>query len=119
MERAIEIYTSMSRKGEWTVTKPSKPSNFLRTQLYLRHWFERYMTDDALPKQLGRAPSDTVDDLPTQPRAMAEEVWTDWVFALEALFVANAKDGLGGQINVDQNLRLGRILSDLVGQARS
>lgn len=66
-----------------------------------------------------QAPSDTVDDLPPQPRAMAEEVWTDWVFALEALFVANAKDGLGGQINVDQNLRLGRILSDLTGQARS
>ncbi|SLN48803.1 Putative bacterial virulence factor [Falsiruegeria litorea R37] len=66
-----------------------------------------------------QAPSDTVDDLPQQPRAMAEEIWTDWVFAIEAMFVANAKDGLGGQINVDQNLRLGRILADLAGQATS
>ncbi|WP_164660982.1 virulence factor SrfC family protein [Tropicibacter sp. Alg240-R139] len=66
-----------------------------------------------------QTPSDSVNDLPAQPRAMAEEIWTNWVFAIEALFVDNAKDGLGGQINVDQNLRLGRILSELAGQARS
>ncbi|GGH21311.1 hypothetical protein SAMN05444007_102443 [Cribrihabitans marinus] len=58
---------------------------------------------------------DTVADLPERPRPVAEEVWTDWVFALDALFVANAKDGLGGQLNLEQNLRLGRILDALGG----
>lgn len=60
--------------------------------------------------------SDDVDDLPVQPRAVAEQVWTDWVFALDAVFVANAKDGAGGEINIEQNLRLGRILAALQGQ---
>ncbi len=57
--------------------------------------------------------SDGVDDLPAQPRSAAEEVWTDWAFALDAVFVANAKDGAGGDINVEQNLRLGQILAAL------
>ncbi len=61
--------------------------------------------------------ADTVDDLPAQPRAVAHQVWTDWVFALDAAFVANAKDGIGGEINVEQNLRLGQILAALDGRA--
>lgn len=61
--------------------------------------------------------SETVDDLPAQPLPLAERMWTDWVFALDAVFVANAKDGTGGEINVEQNLRLGRILSALNGRA--
>ena len=32
-------------EGEWHGTS-SKPSNFLRTQLYLRKWFERWGTQD-------------------------------------------------------------------------
>jgi hypothetical protein len=32
-------------QGEWHGTT-SKPSNFLRTQLYLRKWFERWGTHD-------------------------------------------------------------------------
>ena len=59
---------------------------------------------------------DRVDTLPQQPRAMAETAWTDWVFALDAVFTANAKDGAGGEINIEQNLALGRILSALPGQ---
>jgi hypothetical protein len=63
-----------------------------------------------------RAGSDSVDDLPEPPRATATEMWSDWVFALEALFEANARDGLGGDIDIDQNLALGRILAGLKGR---
>jgi len=59
--------------------------------------------------------ADSIDTLPAQPRAMAEAAWTDWVFALDAVFTANAKDGAGGEINIEQNLALGRILSALGG----
>jgi len=62
--------------------------------------------------------SDSIDDLPAQPRAMGEAAWTDWVFALDALFAANAKDGEGGEINIEQNLALGRILAALPEPAR-
>lgn len=61
--------------------------------------------------------SDSADTLPAVPRPWTEEVWTDWVFGLDLLFEANAKDGTGGQINIEQNLRLGRILADLKGRA--
>ena len=37
-----DIPTALIRfKNEWHGTT-STPSNFLRTQLYLRHWFEKY-----------------------------------------------------------------------------
>jgi hypothetical protein len=61
--------------------------------------------------------SDTVDDLPAKPVAVAARVWEDWVFALDAVVIANAKDGVGGEINIEQNLRLGRILEALNGRA--
>lgn len=64
-----------------------------------------------------RAVSDSPDNLPEQPLATAEALWTDWVFGLDALFEANAKDGIGGEIDVDRNLALGRILGALEGQA--
>jgi dipeptidyl aminopeptidase/acylaminoacyl peptidase len=39
-----KVPTAMIRfNEEWHGTS-SKPSNFLRTQLYLRSWFERYAT---------------------------------------------------------------------------
>ncbi|MCB1365281.1 MAG: hypothetical protein KDK02_14255, partial [Rhodobacteraceae bacterium] len=60
--------------------------------------------------------SETAADLPAQPRPLAEEVWTDWVFALDALFVANAKDGAGGEIDIERNLALGEILAALNGR---
>ncbi len=60
--------------------------------------------------------SDNMDDLPAQPAAAAERLWTDWVYALDAVFVANAKDGTDGEINIEQNLRLGRILAALDGR---
>ncbi len=63
-----------------------------------------------------KAANDSVANLPAQPRAMAEAAWTDWVFALDAVFAANAKDGAGGEINVEQNLALGRILNALPGR---
>jgi len=59
---------------------------------------------------------DTVDTLPTPPLNVAETRWSDWVFALDAMFTANAKDGAGGEINVEQNLALGRILGALNGR---
>ncbi len=53
--QVMRVPTAMIRfNDEWHGTS-SKPSNYLRTQLYLRHWFERYMADDAMPKQLQKA----------------------------------------------------------------
>ncbi|WP_425043965.1 virulence factor SrfC family protein [Primorskyibacter sp. S87] len=60
-----------------------------------------------------RPVSEDIRDLPMHPRPLAEEHWTDWAFALDALFVANAKDGAGNEINIDQNLALGAILAEL------
>jgi hypothetical protein len=62
-----------------------------------------------------RPAADTADGLTQAPRLLAAEVWTDWVHALEALFVDNARDGLGTRTNIEQNLRLGRILAGLGG----
>lgn len=71
------------------------------------------------PVFAARPTSDSADDLPAQPRPLAQEVWTDWVFALDALFVANAKDGAGGAVNIEQNLRLGEILAGLRGRGEA
>ncbi|MGC9418090.1 MAG: virulence factor SrfC family protein, partial [Rhodovulum sp.] len=57
-----------------------------------------------------RPGADDADGLPVDPRPTSEEYWTDWVFALDGMFVANAKDSGAGQVNVEQNLRLGEIL---------
>lgn len=56
---------------------------------------------------------DTADDLPIHPRPAAEETWVDWVFALEAMFVANAMDAGGSNVNLEQNNRIGRVLISL------
>ncbi len=56
---------------------------------------------------------DSIDTLPAWPRPVAEEKWTDWMFALEAMFIANAMDSGGGSVNVVQNGRIGRVLSAL------
>ena len=59
--QVMRVPTAMIRfNDEWHGTS-SKPSNYLRTQLYLRHWFERYMTDDAMPMQLKKAQSATTE----------------------------------------------------------
>lgn len=60
-----------------------------------------------------RPTSDNAFDLPAEQRAAAQETWTDWVYTLEALFIGNAKDTDAGEINIDQNLALGKILSGL------
>ena len=60
-----------------------------------------------------RPVADSADSLPPVPRAAAEDHWTDWVWSLDALVIENAKDGGGGAVNLEQNLRLGGILSDL------
>lgn len=65
------------------------------------------------PVFAARPSRNSVADLPARPRNRAEEVWSDWAFALEALFVENAGDGLNGAANVEQNRRLGRILGTL------
>ena len=47
--KAVGVPTAMLRfNGEYHGTS-SRPSNFLRTQLYLRFWFEKYTTKDAPP----------------------------------------------------------------------
>ena len=60
-----------------------------------------------------RTTSDTADDLPAVARAAHTELWTDWVFTLESLFVGNAQDGESGAINVEQNMRIGQIVNGL------
>lgn len=60
-----------------------------------------------------RAASDTAFDLPQEQRAAAEDTWTDWVYMLEALFVGNAKDGDAGEINIEQNVAIGRVVGAL------
>lgn len=60
-----------------------------------------------------RKGADSADSLPEVPRAAATDAWTDWVFALDMLFVDNAKDGETGTINIEQNILLGRLLSEL------
>jgi len=59
-----------------------------------------------------RPGADDADGLPPEPRPTAEETWTDWVFALDAMFVANARDGDAGSVNVAQNQKLGEILAE-------
>ncbi|HEX2092882.1 MAG TPA: S9 family peptidase [Longimicrobiaceae bacterium] len=50
-----KVPTVMVRlNDEWHGTS-SKPSNFMRTQLYLREWFERWMTPEGLQKRNRRA----------------------------------------------------------------
>src|SRR5262245_24097007 len=50
--KAVGVPTAMLRfNGEWHGTS-SRPSNFIRTQLYLRYWFEKWMTKD--PPAAGR-----------------------------------------------------------------
>jgi hypothetical protein len=66
-----------------------------------------------------RPASDSADTLPATPRAAHAEAWTDWVFTLEAMCVGNAKDGDAGAVNVEQNLRLGRVLAGMTGQRGS
>ncbi|MEO0344463.1 MAG: virulence factor SrfC family protein [Pseudomonadota bacterium] len=60
-----------------------------------------------------RKATDDIMRLPAEQRMVAAELWTDWVFALEALFVANAKDGESGSVNIEQNMKLGQVLSGL------
>jgi len=43
----LEVPTAMVRLTDGWHSRGSPPSNFMRVQLYLRNWFERYMTRDA------------------------------------------------------------------------
>ncbi len=61
--------------------------------------------------------ADTAESLPEVPRAAATDTWTDWVFALDALFVENAKDGDAGTVNIEQNIKLGGVLNELTVNA--
>lgn len=44
-----KVPTAMVRFNDEYHGTTSKPSNFLRTQLYLRYWFEKYMAKDETP----------------------------------------------------------------------
>ena len=51
--RVLKVPTAMVRfQDEWHGTS-SRPSNFMRTQLYLRSWFERYTTKDRVAATSG------------------------------------------------------------------
>lgn len=52
-------------------------------------------------------------DLPETGRTTAEDYWTDWVFSLDALYEANARDVGKGNVNRDQNMRIGKIIKEL------
>ena len=67
-------------------------------------------TREAFVPRLG---ADSADGLPAVQRPAAAELWTDWVFALDALFVGNAKDGDAGSINIEQNLKIGEVVAGL------
>lgn len=56
---------------------------------------------------------DTADRLPATMFDAALAHAEDWVFMLEAVFVANAMDTGSGTANPEQNLALGRILDGL------
>ncbi|MEM9968000.1 MAG: virulence factor SrfC family protein [Pseudomonadota bacterium] len=60
-----------------------------------------------------RVSAETADTLPAEIYPSENEYTTDWIFALEAMVVANAKDGSNGTVNVEQNLKLGQILTGL------
>ncbi|WP_299628889.1 virulence factor SrfC family protein [uncultured Tateyamaria sp.] len=60
-----------------------------------------------------RQGADSAASLPEMPRPAAADTWTDWVFALDTLFVENAKDGEAGTVNIEQNIRLGSVLGEL------
>jgi hypothetical protein len=60
-----------------------------------------------------RPRAETADSLPNTQTPTAEETWTDWVHALEAMFLDNAKDVAAGTFDIEQNMRIGRIISDL------
>ena len=52
--KAVGVPTALLRfNGEWHGTS-SVPSNFMRTQLYLRYWWEKWMTRDNVPAPAGR-----------------------------------------------------------------
>ncbi len=78
---------------------------------------ERPIVEDvnghARPAFSPRPRSDNADTLPTTMHDCAFDHASDWAFALEALFVANAKDGDAGSIDVAQNLALGAVLAAL------
>jgi len=51
--KVLKVPTAMVRfQDEWHGTS-SRPSNFMRTQLYLRSWFERYTTKDRVAATSG------------------------------------------------------------------
>ena len=66
-----------------------------------------------------RPRAESADTLPAKMYPTAQDHVTDWIFALEALFVANAKDCGSGSLNIEQNVRLGSILSALASEKRA
>ena len=78
---------------------------------------ERPMVEDVngveRPAFTPRARFDTADSLPAVMHDCAFDHASDWAFALEALFVANAKEGDAGTVNIEQNLALGAVLAAL------
>ena len=51
--------------------------------------------------------------LSEEPISYADRRWTDWTHALLAMFEANALDIDGTSVNLEQNVKLGKILKIL------
>lgn len=73
----------------------------------------------ARPVFAARPGRDSVADLPDTPRSTARDLWEDWVFALDAVMQDNARDGGGVGIDIEENLRLGRILDGIRSEGRA
>lgn len=65
------------------------------------------------PAFVPKPTSNSSFDLPLLQRASAEETWTDWVYMLDTLFVGNAKDTASGEIDIEQNMAIGEVITDL------
>lgn len=82
---------------------------------------ERPIVEDvngfARPAFTPRTSHDTADTLPAVMHDCAFEHASDWAFALETVFIANAKDGDLGSVNIEQNVALGMVLAALRDKA--
>ena len=60
-----------------------------------------------------RRQADGVENLPEAPRAAMVDYLTDWLHVLHRVFEENAMDTSNGQVDPEQNLKLGSILKSL------
>jgi hypothetical protein len=52
-------------------------------------------------------------EVPHEPLPYADQRWTDWTHALFSMFEANALDMDGTKMDIEQNIKLGELLTEL------